>query len=167
MSGQEPTRRATMGAAAPVKRADMQPTILVPTPAQLARGQCVIEASQEQWPSAVRQLAAKAEKHGWTVRTTYSQILDIPTVAGRHKGERQIRHYLAVRLEHRERGILAYGMWCGTDDSGWKADHAQAMLVNHWPTTVFGVVELGKLVTGQAQIKEVTGGYRLETVAHA
>lgn len=165
MSGQEPTRRATAGA--PAKRADMEPTILVPTAAQLARGVRVIDADPAQWPSTVSSLAAKAEKHGWSVRVTYSQVLDIPTLAGKHKGQRQIKHFAVLRLEHHERRIRAYGLWTGTEDTGWSASHAQAMLINHWPTTQFNVTELGKLIAGQAEIKEVIGGYALQVLAAA
>lgn len=161
MSGAEPTKRATAGVARKVPRAELEPTILVPTAAQIARGQRLIDAERTQWPRPIELLVDKAAKHGWSVRVTYSQVLDVPTVAGKHKGERQIKHFLAVRLEHHSRAVRAYGIWCGTDESGWKADHAQAMLVNHWPTTTFGVTDLGRLVTGEMQIKEVTGGYAL------
>lgn len=158
----EPTRRATAGA--PPKRADMAPTILIPTPAEMARGQRLIDAPRDQWPRAVELLADKAERAGWNVRVTYSQVLDLPAIAGRHKGERVVKHYLAVRLFHVKRQIMAYGIWSGTEDTGWKADHAQAMLVNHWPTTTFGVTELGKLVTGLMDIKGVSSAFRLTPV---
>jgi len=140
----------------------MVPTILIPTPAQLARGQRMVDMPREQWPQSVTSLVDKAQRHGWSVRVTYSQVLDIPTIAGKHKGERQIKHWLAVRLEHAARGVKAYGTWCGTDETGWKADHGQAMLVNHWPTTIFGVMDLVRLVTGKMEIREVTGGYTLQ-----
>lgn len=155
----EPTRRATAGA--PAKRAEMSPTLLVPTIAQLAARVRQVDADPSQWPTAVTAMVRKAQGAGWGTRVTYSQILDIPTIAGKHKGERQIRHYLAVRLEHGGRGIAAYGVWAGTEDTGWKADHAQAMLFNHWPTTTFGVTELGRLIAGDMHIREVAHGYRL------
>lgn len=161
----EPVRRATAGV--PAKRSEMVPTVLVPTPAQLAMGQCVVDAPRENWPRPVVLLVERAQRAGWTVRVTYSQVLDVPAIAGKYKGERVVKHFLAVRLEHRERGVMAYGTWCGTDETGWKADRAQAMLVNHWPTKSFGVMDLGRLIDGTVEIREVTGGYRLQAVAAA
>jgi len=167
MGGQEPTRRATAGVAKKVPRAELKPTILIPTPAQLKAGVRAVDSDPGQWPRAVAALVRKAQAAGWETRVTYSQILDIPAIAGEHKGQQVVKHFLAVRLFHVERQIRAYGLWRGVEGQGWSAETAQAMLVNHWPTTSFGVEDLGRLVTGTRHIKEVPGGFALQALASA
>jgi hypothetical protein len=167
VSGEEPTRRATAGAAKTTPRAELKPTILVPTPAQLAAGIRLVDADESQWPRPVALMVRKAQAAGWETRVTYSQVLDIPAVAGKYKGQQVIKHFLAVRMFHVKRQIRAYGIWKGVEDQGWSADCAQAMLINHWPTTAFGVEDLGRLVTGAMEIKGVPGGFALQAVTPA
>jgi hypothetical protein len=90
-----------------------RPVILVPTPAQLARGQRVIEATDEQCPAALLRLREAALTAGWAVRTGYSHALHPPKRGGEDWYE---RHHVTLRIAHEGRGQRGYGAWA---DGAW------------------------------------------------
>lgn len=155
MSGQEPARRATAGAKAKVKRGELSPVILIPTPAQLAAGVRVIDADPEVWPRAVRSAVEKVRRYAWSNRVTYSQFLDVPPSAGKHKGEWVTKHCLRVRCWRDTMRVEA--SWVGTDEDGWKFDGAQAFsaglgLSQPLSSEVFGKLIDGRMVLTQGRV---------------
>jgi len=127
---------------------DVAPIILVPTPAQLAAGQRIVDVASDSWPDSVRLMVGRAQRAGgWRVRVTYSQYLASP-----YRGERKLKHTMAVRLVRECDGVQAYGMWQGEDDKGWSADSAQAKHPELGMCGPFGVTELGRLVDGTMMI---------------
>lgn len=88
------------------------PIVLVPTQAQRARGQRLVDATEDQMPSGARNLAKKAQANGWAVRVTYAHALCPPKRGGEDWWD---DHTVAVRLEHPD-GRRAWGVW---SNGGW------------------------------------------------
>lgn len=140
-----------------VKKGELKPVILVPTPAQLARGERVIDAEPEIWPAAVKAMVKKAGSHGWGCRVTYSQFLDIPPVSGKNVGEWVTKHCLRVRTWLGD--VAAEGTWIGAEADGWKPDTAQAYH-RQWGLSVpFGVKVMGELLDGTMVIARDERGF--------
>jgi len=164
----EPTKRATAGVAAKVDRGGGKPALLVPTPAQLARGERVLDADPSDYPQAVRLAVDKARKAGFAVRVTYSHFQDVPAVSGKHKGEWVETMSMCVRLVRGEGDFAtrAWGCWLGTED-GWKYDSGQwwapfiPRIVNVSATGFIGLIT-GAMVIGY---DVGTGRYCAEKIA--
>lgn len=86
----------------------LAPVVLVPTPAQLARGQRLIDATASQCPSSALIMRSAAEREGWATRVTYSHALMPPKLGGEDWRE---RHSIALRVEHRARRLRGYAIW--------------------------------------------------------
>lgn len=170
MSGDEHGKRgkATKGKVLidGMERSDLRPKILVPTPAQLERGERVIDADSEIWPDQVRTAVGRAETHGWAWRVTYSHVLAVPPVTGADAGQWVDTHVLVVRMAKPWIG-RAWGCWHGTERLGWKFESAQ-----YWghfmPRQVnVNATELAGLIAGTMTMKynEGTGSYEVQKVA--
>lgn len=150
--------------AVPAEKKALVPQLLVPTPAQLARGERVIDLDPDAWCKAVRDMVKRAERAGWTCRVTYSHFLGVPPVAGRMTGQWVPTHVQCVRL----RGMFAqaWGAWHGTDHDGWKWDSGQYLPLGGLLMNV-SATGLSGLITGKMTIKcdERTGKRRVEEIA--
>jgi hypothetical protein len=104
-------RRAREREQARVKEV-LVPIVLVPTQAQRAAGQRIVDAREDQIPSAARLLAKRAVAGGWRVRLTYAHALCPPK---RGHEDWWDNHTVAVRLEHPD-GRRAWGVW---SNGGW------------------------------------------------
>lgn len=90
----------------------LTPIVLVPTPAQRAAGQRIVDARDDQVPAAARLLAKRAIAGGWAVRVTYAHALMPPK---RGSEDWWDNHSVAVRLGHPD-GRRAWGCW---SNGGW------------------------------------------------
>lgn len=107
-------RRARERERAKVKEA-LVPVVLVPTRAQRAAGQRLVDARDDQMPSAARLLVKRAAAAGWLVRATYAHALMPPKRGAEDWWD---NHTVAVRLQHPD-GRRAWGVWSnGTWDGG-------------------------------------------------
>jgi len=107
-----------------LERSELRPRILVPTPAQLERGERVIDADPQIWPGAVAQMVKRCEREGWSVRVTHSQFLAVPPVSGADVGQWVDTHCLVTRIRKEWVG-RAWASWLGTQRLGWKFEVAQ------------------------------------------
>lgn len=161
-------RVAAGGRAAEPTRAELRPVILVPTPAQLARGERVLDADPESYPQAVRLAVDKAQKAGFVTRVTWSHFKNTPPVAGKNAGLWVDTHCLCLRLVRGEGDFAtrAWGCWWGTED-GWKYDSGQwwapfiPRIVNVSATGFIGLIT-GAMVIGY---DVGTGRYCAEKIA--
>lgn len=167
MSGDEPTRRATSGSKGGKKRAGardvaddkpaLRPFVLIPTPAQVAAGQRLVTAEEDDIPRTVALFRDRTLAAGWSAQVTYSHIWDVPPATGRWAGRWVPKHIMCVRFWHLRRRLRAYASWsCADDGSGaaaWSSDGGQAQIIGNWPTTKVGVVALGKMVAGDLTVK--------------
>lgn len=90
-----------------------RPIVLVPTPAQLARGQRVIDATDEQMPKTCRALVAKLTAAGVAHRVTYAHAL-LPPVRG--SDDWVDNHSVVIRVRGRgftswDNGAFAGAVW--------------------------------------------------------
>lgn len=160
----EPAPRAKAGAKA--KRDELSPVVLIPTPAQLASGVRVIDVGEEIYPRAVVLAVARAHKCGWGSRVTYSQFLDVPPFAGKHKGQWVTKHCLRVRCWRDTMRVEA--SWIGTDEDGWKFDSAQAFSAGFGLTQPLSSDVFGKLIDGRmALVQGKVGADVAETGQYA
>lgn len=166
MSGSEPTKRATSGVAAKVDRGDGRPVLLVPTAAQLARGERLIDADPATYPQAVRLAVDKARKAGFEVRVTYSQFQAVPPVSGRNRGLWIETHAMCVRVSRET--TRGWGCWFGTD-AGWSYDDGQWKIAFLPHPVNVTATEFTGLITGAMVIgyKVETGKYCAEKVVEA
>lgn len=151
--------------AVPAAKEALAPKLLVPTPAQLARGERVIDLDPDAWTKAVRDVVKRAERAGWTCRVTYSHFLAVPPVSGRMTGQWVPTHVQCVRL----RGMFAqaWGAWHGTEHDGWSWNSGQYLPLGGVLLSV-GATELSGLITGKMTIRthEGTGKRRVEQIAN-
>lgn len=124
--------RAAARARAAVKEV-LLPVVLVPTAAQRAAGQNLVDARDDQIPRAARSLMKAAAHGGWLVRATYAHALMPPK---RGADDWWDAHNVAVRLRHGRDGRRAWGCWV---NGGW--DGGQIMGRN------VGARELAALVS--------------------
>lgn len=68
---------------------------LVPSAAQIAAGERVIDATPEQVPASAARLAERARDGGWTVRVTYASVMQPPTP---RRAEWLLMESIAVRV---------------------------------------------------------------------
>lgn len=91
------------------------PIVLVPTAAQRAAGQRLVDARDDQIPRGAKTLVKAAQAAGWLVRVTYAHALMPPK---RGTEDWWDAHTVAVRLAHPD-GRRAWGCWSnGTWDGG-------------------------------------------------
>lgn len=89
-------------------KAVLRPVVLVPTPAQLARGQRLVDAAPTQCPNSALIMRTAAERAGWTTRLTYSHALMPPKRGNEDWWEQQT---IALRVQHDERALRGYAVW--------------------------------------------------------
>jgi hypothetical protein len=136
-----------------LERSELRPKLLVPTLAQLARGERVIDMDPEVWPDSVRQMVKRSERAGWAWRVTHSEFLAVPPVTGADQGKWVHTHAAVVRMWC---GLgRAWGCWLGTERQGWKFETGQYLgLFMSYPATV-NSTELNGLITGTMSVKAV------------
>lgn len=89
------------------------PIVLVPTAAQRAAGQSLVDARDDQIPRSARALMKAAAHSGWRVRVTYAHALMPPKRGAEDWWD---NHTVAVRLRHGRDGRRAWGVW---SNGGW------------------------------------------------
>jgi hypothetical protein len=99
------------------------PIVLVPTQAQRAAGQRLVDAREDQMPARARALAKKAREAGWSVRVTYAHALMPPKRGAEDWWD---NHSVAVRLAHPD-GRRAWGVW---SNGGWDGGQIMGRNVN-------------------------------------
>lgn len=139
-----------------LERSELEPKLLVPTPAQLARGERLVDADRDIWPDQVVQMVKRAEGAGWLWRVTYSQFLAVPPITGADAGQWVDTYVMCVRLGKAWTG-RAWGAWHGTQRKGWKYESGQFW--GHFMDRAANVnsTELNGLVTGTMTMQVVDG----------
>lgn len=121
------------------------PIVLVPTPAQRAAGQRLVDARDDQIPRGAKALMKAAQAAGWLVRVTYVHALMPPKRGAEDWWD---VHNVAVRLAHPD-GRRAWGCWV---NGGWDGGQAGGRNV--------GARELGTFVSEpslDSQVRQTVG----------
>lgn len=151
MSGIEAFRRDWNKGKA--KAADsLRPVLLIPTPAQIARGQLVIDVqSEDQICAAAKRLGKIAWDKGWRVRPTISHAQLPPSGVRR---EWKDAFFLALRVVHPQWRIQAYGIW---ENGHWNSGQAMS-LASGQRTKEFGAKVFEQLLSGTLTLWDKPGG---------
>lgn len=123
----------------------LRPVVLVPTPAQIARGERVINARPEFVPSAAAKLADVAREHGWAARLTYSHAL-IPPKRGSDDWREQ--HTVALRVSRPDAAGAAF--WADGQPDGALMRWVEIPEGRTNNTATVTVTEFGYLLRGEA-----------------